>query len=203
MKTKGDVIKPFQIGGASFEAKFLINFETGVLDDLKTRVNINDSDFLVFNAIKYYFILKDSQETKNNTNNQLTLSQAEIEAKEEHKLQRLENTFKIIHAIVSEINLHIENVKISEIPFVTMENNPDFKEYFNDVRPATCLEMMTKSTSFNFSRMYSDAAGFEVLFNSKRDRPYHLTCSVQLLKVFLHRELNCLLAKLTTTPTKY
>ena len=147
-------------------------------------MNINDSDFLVFNAIKYYFILKDSQETKNNTNNQLTLSQAEIEAKEEHKLQRLENTFKIIHAIVSEINLHIENVKISEIPFVTMENNPDFKEYFNDVRPATCLEMMTKSTSFNFSRMYSDAAGFEVLFNSKRDRPYHLTCSVQLLKVF-------------------
>lgn len=184
LKTKGDVIKPFQIGGASFEAKFLINFETGVLDDLKTRVNINDSDFLVFNAIKYYFILKDSQETKNNTNNQLTPSQAEIEAKEEHKLQRLENTFKIIHAIVSEINLHIENVKISEIPFVTMENNPDFKEYFNDVRPATCLEMMTKSTSFNFSRMYSDAAGFEVLFNSKRDRPYHLTCSVQLLKVF-------------------
>ena len=41
------------------------------------------------------------KETKNNTNNQLTPSQAEIEAKEEHKLQRLENTFKIIHAIVS------------------------------------------------------------------------------------------------------
>ena len=35
---------------------------------------------------------------------------------------------------------------------------------------------------FQFFQNVPDAAGFEVLFNSKRDRPYHLTCSVQLFE---------------------
>ena len=107
----------------------------------------------------------------------------------------VENGYRFVHAIISEVNIHIENSKLSEIPFVTMENNTDVKHYFNDSKPATCLELMTKSVSFNFSRMNKDAAGFEVLFNSQKDRPYHLTCSVQLLKVFY--------AARTTLPTGY
>ena len=47
IKTGGDIIKPFQLGSINFENKLLINYITGKIDDLRIRININDSDVLV------------------------------------------------------------------------------------------------------------------------------------------------------------
>ncbi|RCK57841.1 Protein FMP27, mitochondrial [Candida viswanathii] len=195
IKTMGDTIKPFLLGGINLENKLLVNYLTGKVDDLRIRINVNDSDVLVFNAAKYYVFRDEIYKQQIMTEQRPVLSPEELELKRNNKVQMIENAYRFVHAILSEINIHIENAKISEIPFVTMENNTDVKHYFNDLKPATCLELMTKSVSFNFSKMSTDAAGFEVLFNSTRDRPYHLTCSVQLLKVFF--------AARTTLPTGY
>lgn len=195
IKTGGDIIKPFQLGSINFENKLLINYITGKIDDLRIRININDSDVLVFNAAKYYIFKDEIYKQQIVTEHRPIPTPEELEIKKNNRIQMVENGYRFVHAIISEVNIHIENSKLSEIPFVTMENNTDVKHYFNDSKPATCLELMTKSVSFNFSRMNKDAAGFEVLFNSQKDRPYHLTCSVQLLKVFY--------AARTTLPTGY
>ncbi|EMG50334.1 putative mitochondrial protein, putative, partial [Candida maltosa Xu316] len=177
-----DSIKPFQIGGIALENKFSVNFKTGILDDLRTRLNIHDGDFSVFNAAKYYIFIDEIY--KEELPPPPILTPEELKIKQENKLQRFENFYRTVHAVVSEINVHLETIKLLEIPFVTMNNNADIRHYFNDLRPATCLELVTKSVSFNFSKMRPDAAGFEVLFNSKKQKPYHLTCSVQLLKIY-------------------
>lgn len=93
-------------------------------------------------------------------------------------------TLKILYHLISDITIHVENSKISDIPFVLIDDNMSVRDYYNEVRPKSSLEFYAKSVSYNITRIYDDAAGFEVLFNPKTDNPFHLTCTIQLIKLY-------------------
>lgn len=145
----------------------------------------------MFNTAKYYILHDELKQANKDTHFSHGIKQGEVgnESKGKDAQAKLERTFLVIHKLLSDVTIHVENSKVSEIPFVTIQNNVSIAEYYNEVKPKTSLELVTKSVSFNVSRLYGDAAGFEVLFNPKQDIPFHSTLSIQLFKLFLSNVL--------------
>ncbi|RLV96487.1 Protein FMP27 mitochondrial [Spathaspora sp. JA1] len=180
--TNGDEITPISIDGFRIQIKFSVNLNSGRLGELTSRININGSSLSVFNFIKYYQVLE-------NITDDVPIPKELVDLKKRRAIRRVEIFYKTIHAILTDFNINFQNCSIIDIPFVTFENNIDMKEYFQPDIPKTSLELHTKSISFNFTRLFADSAGFEVLFNPKVDRPYHLTCSVHMLRAVFSQQI--------------
>ncbi|KAG7660863.1 FMP27 [[Candida] subhashii] len=178
----GIIIQPFSLAGFRVEFKFSVNFYSGVMDKLTSKMNISESDISIFNAMKYY-IFAECDEEKERVEATITKPNEEFKGEATRSVPPIERYYRTVYSLVSDITVHLENCKISEIPIATIDHNIDMKEYFSATKPQTYLEVTTKSVSFNFARLYKEAAGFEVLFDPEKDKPFHLTCSVQLLKV--------------------
>ncbi|KAI5901583.1 Protein FMP27 [Candida parapsilosis] len=188
IKTKDEVLTPFKLGSFRVEFKFSIDYKSGIIGGFIGKINVSESNFSMFNAAKYYILHDELKQANKDTRFSHGIKQGEEDGGEGSKGQdpqvKLEKAFSLIHKLLSDVTIHIENSKVSEIPFVTIENNVSIAEYYNEVKPKTSLDLVTKSVSFNFSRLYQDAAGFEVLFNPKQDVPFHSTLSIQLFKLF-------------------
>lgn len=186
IKTKDDLLTPFKLGSFRVEFKFLIGYKSGVIGGFIGKINVSESNFLMFNTAKYYILHDELKQANKDTHFSHGIKQGEVgnESKGKDAQAKLERTFLVIHKLLSDVTIHVENSKVSEIPFVTIQNNVSIAEYYNEVKPKTSLELVTKSVSFNVSRLYGDAAGFEVLFNPKQDIPFHSTLSIQLFKLF-------------------
>ncbi|KAI5956819.1 FMP27 [Candida jiufengensis] len=178
-------IRPASLTSFRIEFKISINYKNGSLDDLKTKINISESNISVFNAIKYYLI---REENKSESSSTPSTSSQSSPPKSKSNLT-IDKILKIAHRLINDISIHIENSKISEIPFVLIDDNMSIEEYYKEDRPKTSLELITKSVSFNISRMWPDAAGFEASFNPKIDLPFHITLSVQLFKMFFIKRI--------------
>ncbi|CAI5760657.1 unnamed protein product [Candida verbasci] len=137
--------------------------------------------------MKYYFIRDELK--KKQFYNPEPISDEENKANKVANLEKVYKICKIIYYLVSDVNIHIEDSKISDIPIATVDENKSIKDYFNQEKPNHSLELTTKSVSFNFSRLYKDSAGFEFLFNPKQDIPFHVTCSIQLLKIHFAKRI--------------
>ncbi|CAK9440123.1 uncharacterized protein LODBEIA_P42230 [Lodderomyces beijingensis] len=188
---------PFQLGAFRLDIKFSIDKRSGVLDSLIGKVTISDAYVSAFNAIKYY-LWHDELKQEDASAEAETETETEAEADQEPsgegkrrkgKLDKLEKTLRYLYYLVSDITIHLENAKISELPFVLINDNLSIKEYYKKSRPKTSLEFFAKSSSFNLTRIFEDAAGFQVLFNPKTDHPFHWTCTVQLVKFFFVRRV--------------
>ncbi|EGW30387.1 uncharacterized protein SPAPADRAFT_143218 [Spathaspora passalidarum NRRL Y-27907] len=180
----GEVINPISISGVKFQIKFSVNYNDGKLGELNTRINVNGSKLSVFNFIKYYEILSfiDDDESVSARTPEV------VDHEKRRAIRRVEVFYRTVHAIVTDFNVNLQNCRVTDIPFATLENNINMKEYFQADTPKTSLEVHTKSISFNFARLFTESAGFEVLFNPKVDRPYHLTCSVHMLRAFFSQQ---------------
>ncbi|KAG5419749.1 FMP27 [Candida metapsilosis] len=186
IKAKDELLTPFRLGSFRVELKFSIDYKSGSIGGFIGKINVSESNVSLFNAVKYY-ILHDELKQANTKDHHFSHGikhSDEGTSPNEDSQSKLEKTFSLINKLLSEVTIHIENSKISEIPFVTIQNNASIAEYYNETKPKTSLELVTKSVSFNVSRLYSDAAGFEVLFNPKQDIPFHSTLSIQLFKLF-------------------
>ncbi|KAI5969813.1 FMP27 [Candida margitis] len=192
IKTKDDVLTPFKLGSFRVEFKFSIDYKSGIIGGFIGKINVSESNISVFNTIKYYILHDELKQAKQNkyfargNKSEHKHEDSNAQARQE----KLEKIFQIIHKLLSDVTVHIENSKISEIPFVTIQNNVQIAEYYSEIKPKTSLELLTKSVSFNISRLYGDAAGFEVLFNPKQDIPFHSTLSIQLFRLFFVKRVN-------------
>ncbi|KAI5963039.1 FMP27 [Candida pseudojiufengensis] len=180
-------IKPASLTTFRLEIKLSINEKNGNLKDFKTKINISESNISIFNTIKYYVLRKETKDEK-----AASSSPPPQPNKKSHNKLTIDKILKLSHNLVSDISIHIENSKISEIPFVLIEDNMSIEEYFKEIRPKTSLEIVTKSVSFNLSKLNKDSAGFEASFNPKLDSPFHLTLSIQLFKIFFIKRINLL-----------
>ncbi|KAI3404212.2 FMP27 [Candida oxycetoniae] len=212
IQAKQVLLTPFQLRAFRVDIGFSINTITGFLDSLIGKVNISDSNVSVFSGIKYYVLydeLKHEHNTNRNTNwhESGSDSDSDSESKSEsvpetennerkakernkkRKLHTLDRTLKILYHLITDITIHIEGSKISEIPFVLIDDNLSISDYYNEPRPRTSLELCTKAITFNIARIDEDAAGFEVLFDPTTDSPFHWTSSIQLIKLFFVRRV--------------
>ncbi|KAI5964489.1 FMP27 [Candida theae] len=193
IKAKNELLTPLRLGSFRVELKFSIDYRSGIIGGFIGKINVSESNISVFNTAKYYILhdeLKKANKKDYHFSDGVELDDNETGASSKSDSQaKLEKTFSYIHKLLSDVTIHVENSRISEIPFVTIENNVSIAEYYNEVKPKTSLELVTKSVSFNMSRLYNDAAGFEVLFNPKQDIPFHSTLSIQLFKLFFAKRV--------------
>lgn len=167
-----DKIPPLLLSTIRLLHTFSINTKTGFVENIQIKWFTGDLRISVFNTFK--LLLDDVELTDEaSTDKPPTLQ----------RLQRLISFHNKLYSAVKQISIHIENTNLFDIPFATTENNQTYAEYFKQTRPKTSISSNIKSASFNFQKLYEGSAGFEVLFDPKKDSPFHLTASLQLLRV--------------------
>lgn len=162
-------VTPITLTNLNIQLTVLVNLTDGHFENVKPRISVNDLKASVFNIYKYHIFESESSDAP----------------KEKFDIDKLTRIHRMLHSTISEISFHFENSQILEIPFMSIAENQPKGGYFESEVPPSCLDMILKSTSFNLSKLRPDAAGFEVLFNPQIDVPFHLTTSIQLLKLNL------------------
>lgn len=162
-------ITPITLANLNFQLTVLINLNDGRFEKVKPRISVNELKASVFNIYKYHILEREPSDTP----------------KQKLNINRLTRIHRKLHPTISEISLHFENTQILEIPFMSIGDNHQNEDYFESKVPRSCLDLILKSTSFNLSKLGPSSAGFEVLFNPQIDVPFHLTTSIQLLKLNL------------------
>ncbi|ODV81863.1 uncharacterized protein CANTADRAFT_45720 [Suhomyces tanzawaensis NRRL Y-17324] len=175
---------PVELVNFKVQVELQLDTVSGVIDDLKLRIFMNDLTVLAFSVIKYFLIdLYEAMEEKHATENQEHQHEKLVQKVQNQHENQPQQAKDKLHRTVSEISIHLENINLVEIPFATIVDNQDFSQYFGSDTPKTSLDLSIKSSFFNISKLQKDAAGFEAVFDPLIDSPFHYVSSVQLLRL--------------------
>lgn len=165
-----------------------LNLRSGEVSRVCTKVFLDELNALVFKPFKYLVRKLDEKYASDKPLGPVETAPPpppkEHEEKLSTRLERLVSLHNCFYAIMEDISLNIQNLKVTDIPFVcTGANQHSYKDYLSQTRPSSSLTLKIKSLAHNYVRLKDGAAGFEVLFDPKNDKPFHLSTSVQLVTV--------------------
>lgn len=169
-----------------------LDLQSGEVARVRAKVFLDELSILVFKPFKHLVRRLDEKYASDTPVRPVQTPepspppqrQTEPEEKLSTKVDRLVSLHNCFYAIVEDISLNIQNSKITDIPFVcTGANQHTYEDYLSQTRPSSSLTLNIKSLAHNYVRLKDGAAGFEVLFDPKNDKPFHLSTSVQLVTV--------------------
>lgn len=184
-----DKLPPSLLLASRFKVSYSIDVKSGFVSQLQIKIYIDElkiSVFRVFRALLKDALQKEESSTDNHNivNDQDSNSDTDSEVtKAQKRVNRLMNFHNKFYPAITDVSIHIHNAKLVEVPFARTEDNHTLHEYFEQEIPQSSMSLSFKASSFNYSKLFESSAGFEILFNSKIDKPFNLTIAIQLLKV--------------------
>lgn len=119
----------------------------------------------------------------------LTLDSLDDHEKHWHKLAIAARVLDLVSEVVSEVTLTCQNTRITDIPYLTMDHNYSYEQYFAKDVALLYLHVCAQTISISLNRILDNDAGFEILFSAHHDRPLHVSVVLQLITVdYITRE---------------
>ncbi|KAF3991700.1 hypothetical protein FT663_01011 [Candidozyma haemuli var. vulneris] len=181
-KSASSKVPPLSIGTFNIMTKTIVDTSSGIINNTIVQLYLDNSEIGAFQILRHLFQEQDDHDTPSSSSNK------EDTRSREEKLQRLLDKLTLTHQRVSstikEISLNICNSRILGIPCIPTSSTCDLDEYFSHIDPPSSFSVSVKSMAIQASHLTDKAAGFMALFNSKRDRPLHLTASIVLFQSY-------------------
>lgn len=165
---------PVSFGQFSVLNKVSFQIATGQLGSISSHIHLDDLKIDMFDLMKSFIALTPTPRKQQNHR-----SIADVQK----QLDILTNLHNKLYKNFEELSFTIANSKAYGIPLFSASDDGNLTEYLRKDEPDSSVRLSVKSVSFHLSRVEHTAAGFDVLFDSFKDRPLDLTMSALLLKL--------------------
>lgn len=196
---RGGLDLPGLLGLVKVSTKFAVDRHDGWLSSIDVRVVTGDLLVLVFHFIRLYRLhktkvaherLRRMRTGELSLNPQalhaaatLALSEGDDTDENTHRLAQVARMFQLAVRSIDQLAVTLDNTIVTGVPYLTMDHNLTYDEYFDAGLPSLYLELLIKTAVCTLRRIADNDAGFEILFDPDSDTPLHLTALMQLLTV--------------------
>lgn len=173
----GDATLPFVVDTIKLQANWQVDLSTGHMYRIHLKAFVDRLQVQVFAVLKRVFAHKNGSLSNRPRKHKKPQSQS-------LDIERLRNYHRKLYSAIDEVSIHVENSELSGIPVIESFKDGSIKDYFlTHVTPYIAIDLHTKSVLVNYLRLNYKSPGFQVLFDSAHDTPFHVITSMQLFRL--------------------
>lgn len=174
----GDEPRQFVVDTIKLQANWQVDLSTGHMYRVYLKAFVDRLQVQVFAVLKRVFAHRDEPSSERLHKRKKPHPQSL------HIIERLQNYHRKLYSAIDEVSIHVENTELSGIPVIESFKDDSIKDYFlSHTTPNIAIDLHTKSVLVNYLRLNYKSPGFQVLFDSAHDTPFHVIMSMQLFRL--------------------